>query len=306
MDAKFSFGSLFSGIGGIDLGLERAGMECKWQVEIDPYATKVLEKHWPNVRRYSDVKECGESNLDPVDLICGGFPCQDISYAGKGAGITGERSGLWKEFYRIICELRPRYVLVENVPALLRRGLNVVLGDLASCGYDAEWESLPAAAFGAPHQRDRIFIIAHASGERFGTWTPGNMEYNGIQSAQRGITKGEISSIMATLGGWKAKSLAHTKSEHGERSKPKGDQGGQSQREAGNRSGNMANTNIESAKRASKLRQERNPWATEPDVGRVANGVPSRVDRLRCLGNAVVPQVAEWVGRRIYEMIGDE
>ena len=96
---KLIFGSLFAGIGGIDLGLERAGMKCAWQVEIDPYAQKVLEKHWPEVKRYSDIRDCGADNLDVVDLICGGFPCQDISYAGKGAGIEGERSGLWKEFY---------------------------------------------------------------------------------------------------------------------------------------------------------------------------------------------------------------
>jgi len=298
MDAKFSFGSLFSGIGGIDLGLERAGMECKWQVEIDPYASKVLEKHWPNVRRYSDVKECGESNLDPVDLICGGFPCQDISYAGKGAGITGERSGLWKEFYRIICELRPRYVLVENVPALLRRGLNVVLGDLASCGYNAEWEGLPAAAFGAPHRRDRIFVVAHANQRRLEG--PNSFRRNGGDAIWQGSA------------GMGAKNMAYPKSEYGERAKSKGDQGGKSQRETRNGSGDMAN--IESGQpglteardgwqssdgRGKEINESQ--WAIEPNVGRVANGVPSRVDRLKCLGNAVVPQVAEYIGRKILD-----
>ena len=99
------FGSLFAGIGGMDLGLERAGMECAWQVEIDPYCQKVLAKHWPDVQRFGDIKDCGAHNLEPVDLICGGFPCQDISLAGKGAGIEGERSGLWSEYHRIICEL---------------------------------------------------------------------------------------------------------------------------------------------------------------------------------------------------------
>ena len=293
MKPTITFGSLFAGIGGIDLGLERAGMECAWQVEIDPYAQKVLAKHWPNVRRYSDVKECGSDNLDPVDLICGGFPCQDISYAGKGAGIEGARSGLWKEYYRIICELRPRFVLVENVTALLGRGLDVVLGDLAACGYDAEWESLPAAAFGAPHRRDRIFIIAHANSGSGGSEHGKQQEI--FSEKPNRVCKNRSSD-----------NVAHPESEYGKWPKPKGDQGRQSQGTARNGSSDMADANIESAKRVAESRQECTPWETEPDVGRVANGVPSRVDRLRCLGNAVVPQVAEWVGRRIYEMIGDE
>lgn len=155
------FGSLFTGIGGIDLGLERAGMQCAWQVEINEYAQEVLQKHWSNVTRFRDVRECGKHNLTQVDLIAGGFPCQDISDCGKQAGIDGERSGLWKEFYRIICELQPRYILVENVSALTHRGLGRVLGDLAASRYNAEWQVLPASAFGAPHRRDRLFIVAY-------------------------------------------------------------------------------------------------------------------------------------------------
>ena len=155
------YGSLFAGIGGLDLGLDRAGMKCAWQVEINPFCQKVLSKHWPEVPKYEDVREVGSHNLAPVDLICGGFPCQDISYAGKGAGIEGKRSGLWKEFFRVICKLRPRFVLVENVPALLSRGLGVVLGDLAMCGYDAEWSRLSACSLGAPHMRQRVFIVAY-------------------------------------------------------------------------------------------------------------------------------------------------
>jgi len=152
-----TFGSLFSGIGGFDLGLERVGMKCKWQVEIDEYATKILEKHWPKVRRYKDIKEVKE--LEYVDVICGGFPCQDISNAGKRAGITGERSSLWKEYLRVIRMVRPKYVIVENVAALINRGLDTVLADLASCGMDAEWDCIPASSIGAPHRRDRVFII---------------------------------------------------------------------------------------------------------------------------------------------------
>jgi DNA (cytosine-5)-methyltransferase 1 len=146
----------------MDLGLERAGMTCRWQVEIDDYATRVLEKHWPDVKRFRDIRTINTGELEWVDLICGGFPCQDISNAGKRAGIDGERSGLWSEFARIIRDLRPRYVLVENVAALLVRGIDRVLGDLAACGYDAEWDCIPAAAVGAHHIRDRLFILAYS------------------------------------------------------------------------------------------------------------------------------------------------
>ena len=175
-----TFGSLFAGIGGLDLGLERAGMKCKWQVEIDDYATKVLERHWPNVRRWRDITTFPpdarrellegrqpqradngpESSPWRVDLICGGFPCQDISYAGRGAGLKGERSGLFFEAIRVVRQLKPRYVLLENVAAILTRGLDRVLGELGQIGYDCEWHCIPAAAVGAPHIRDRTFILA--------------------------------------------------------------------------------------------------------------------------------------------------
>jgi DNA (cytosine-5)-methyltransferase 1 len=149
-----TFGSLFAGIGGMDLGLERAGMVCRWQVEIDDYCRRVLAKHWPDVPKYGDIREVTGGELERVDLICGGFPCQDISNAGKRAGIDGERSGLWSEYIRLVRVLRPRYVLVENVAALLGRGIDRVLGDLAASGYDAEWDCIPAAAVGAPHLRE--------------------------------------------------------------------------------------------------------------------------------------------------------
>ncbi len=154
------FGSLFSGIGGLDLGLERAGMECVWQSEIDPYASRVLAKHWPNIPNLGDINGIEWNRVPPVDVICGGFPCQDLSYAGLGAGMDGARSGLWSHYARLVGELRPAYVLVENVAALLGRGIERVLGDLAGIGYDAEWHCIPARYVGAPHGRDRIWIIA--------------------------------------------------------------------------------------------------------------------------------------------------
>jgi DNA (cytosine-5)-methyltransferase 1 len=161
----YTMGSLFAGIGGFDLGFERAGFKTLWQVEIDPYCQKVLAKNFPEAERFGDIRECGGHNLKPVDVICGGFPCQDISNAGLGAGIEGERSGLWSEMHRVIRELRPRYVLVENVAALLGRGMGRVLGDLAAIGYDAEWQGVPAAAVGAPHIRDRVWILAYPGQE---------------------------------------------------------------------------------------------------------------------------------------------
>lgn len=160
-----TFGSLFAGIGGFDLGFERAGMVCKWQVEIDDYANRVLAKHWPHVHRERDIRETGPHNLERVDVICGGFPCQDISYAGEGAGLDGARSGLFFEAVRVVRELQPRIVVLENVAALLTRGLDRVLGTLAEIGFDAEWHSLSASSLGLPHLRARLFIIAYPSSE---------------------------------------------------------------------------------------------------------------------------------------------
>ena len=166
MRSSVTFGSLFAGIGGFDLGFERAGLKCQWQVEIDPYCQRVLAKHWPDVRRHDDVRTF--PNGDPkdwqVDVICGGFPCQDISYAGNGESIReGTRSGLWSEYCRIIRVVRPKFVVVENVAALLTRGLGRVLGDLAELGFDAEWDVLSSCQFGAAHTRERVFILADCS-----------------------------------------------------------------------------------------------------------------------------------------------
>lgn len=216
-----TFGSLFAGIGGFDLGLERAGMVCRWQVEIDDYCRRVLGKHWPDVQRYEDVKDVGAHNLEPVDLICGGFPCQDISYAGQGAGIGGARSGLWGEYARIIRELRPGYVIVENVPALLTRGMGRVLRDLARCGYDAEWSVVSACAMGAPHVRRRLFIVAYTNG------------VNGRLRVQELVGPHGLENPSELYGG--------------------------------------------------------------------AHGISHGLDRNRAIGNSVVPQLAEYIGRRIME-----
>jgi DNA (cytosine-5)-methyltransferase 1 len=276
-----TFGSLFAGIGGFDLGFERAGMVCKWQVEIDDYANRVLAKHWPEVHRERDIRECGQHNLEAVDVICGGFPCQDISYAGLGAGLDGERSGLFFEAIRVVRELRPKVVVLENVAALLTRGLDRVLGTLAEIGFDAEWHCIPAAAVGAPHIRDRVFVLAY-------TKSIGAQRRNERQNTSDGT--GRDSGIKFGKSSTTSRILADTNKQGMERRQEAGD--------------------IESGRthprqlimRLSKPRK-RSDWAVEPDVGRVAHGVSARVDRLRGLGNAVVPQVAEFIGRRIVQLI---
>lgn len=249
-----SYGSLFTGIGGLDLGLDRAGMRCSWQVEIDPFCQKVLEKHWPNVERFTDVRQCGKHNLQPVDLICGGFPCQPHSTAGERKAGADERD-LWGEFARVVCELRPKWVLAENVEGLLSsddgRFFGGILRDLAACGYDAEWQVLSAAAFGAPHIRERVFIlawnVAHSKSNRWGFLRAENHRAPGSESD----APSNGGQILAGLAEW-------------------------------------ATANI---------RQ----WNTEPDLARVVDGLPDGVDRIRTIGNAVVPQEAEWIGHRIME-----
>jgi DNA (cytosine-5)-methyltransferase 1 len=261
-------GSLFAGIGGFDLGFERCGMRASWQVEQDAYCRAVLARHFPRAERFEDVRDVGAHNLDAVDLICGGFPCQDLSAAGRGAGLDGARSGLWSEFARIVRELRPRYVVVENVPVLLtgkgkrwdRAPIGRVLGDLVEVGYDAEWSCLSAREFGAPHLRKRAWIVAYPA------W-----------DAEAGATSESGAEWeRARAGGQRSGALADA------------DGAGRSEQRCAE-SGSSPKSSLELDRW----------WAAEPGVGRVADGVPHRVDRLAALGNALVPQIAEWIGRRI-------
>ena len=156
------FISLFAGIGGLDLGLERAGHTCVAQVEWDPYCQAVLRKHWPDVPKWSDISDVSAGDLPAADLVVGGFPCQPVSYAGLRRLDADER-WLWPEFARIVRMVGPRYVVVENVPGLLNGGLDEVLGGLAGMGFDAEWALLPAADFGAPHYRERLYLVAYSN-----------------------------------------------------------------------------------------------------------------------------------------------
>ena len=285
-----TFGELFAGIGGFSLGLERAGMQCRWQVEIDNYARRVLQKHWPDVRRHDDVQTFPPAGGDySVDVICGGFPCQDISVAGKGAGLAGARSGLWYEFSRIIDELRPRYVIVENVAALLSRGMDTVLSDLSTLRYDAEWHVIPASAVGAPHRRDRVWIVAYAISEPDAVRRDGEAMPPAL-ACGRCDARGSVSDCGAGCS----------------------QEPGQGASDVGNANSELLEgqrkTWVKGPRSRCQKRKPKRPssdfagwWATEPAVGRVANGIPCRVDRLRCLGNAVVPQVVELIGRAIME-----
>jgi DNA (cytosine-5)-methyltransferase 1 len=174
---KLTFGSLFAGIGGMDLGLERAGMECGWQVEIDGFCRGVLERQWPNVKRHGDITGVHGSELGWVNGIAAGFPCQDVSHAGKQAGIDGSRTSLYREVIRIFRCLRPDWLLLENVSGLLDGGIGRVLGDLAKIGCDAEWDCYRTSDFGSPSVRERVFILAYPASYR--------LEGNGQQVLQR-------------------------------------------------------------------------------------------------------------------------
>jgi len=305
-----TFGSLFSGIGGLDLGLERAGMRCLWQVEIDEYCRRVLAKHWPDVPKYGDIRELTGDELERVDLICGGFPCQDISNAGKRAGIDGERSGLWREYIRVIRVLRPRFVLVENVAALLGRGLGAVLGDLAACGYDAEWDCLPASAFGAPHRRDRLFIVAHA------ICGSGKARPERARRAARPDTGGRSARTdvadPACIRWYDSRATKPCQHSEWRSEWTIGGCGGaasvlsdpdRQSLAVGQVFGGDARAELTAFERS--CRSGAGPWVSESGLDRVVDGISGRVDRIRGLGNAVVPQVAEWLGWRIVEAGAD-
>jgi DNA (cytosine-5)-methyltransferase 1 len=278
---------LFSGIGGFSLGLERAGMQTIAFCELDPVCRQVLKKHWPNVPIFEDVKTLTAKDIyDTVDVICGGFPCQDISLAGRGAGLAGERSGLWYEYHRLIEEIRPRYVIIENVAALRSRGLDEVLRCLDALGYDAEWHCIPAAAVGAPHQRDRIWIVGYAYDN--GSPSAENRQSR-IPRNDRSATRAE--ELVESPGSSDSRArdaLADTFFARLEGHAWDGKTGWQP----------GSNGSIGASSVCSRTDGE-GWWDIEPDVGRVAHGVPKRVDRLKQLGNAVVPQIPELIGRTI-------
>ena len=283
MSKKLKVLDLFSGIGGFSLGLERTGgFETVAFCEIEKYPRKVLARHWPDVPIYEDVRNVTGEKLAAdgiaVDVITGGFPCQDISQAGKQSGIgEGTRSGLWSEIARLVGELRPKYVIVENVSALLsgpseRRGawFGRVLGDLAEVGYDAEWHSISASSIGAKHHRDRVWIIAYPQSEQ-------QHEREDKRASSHKDAR------------WEARI----------------EFGGSCEQ------GLLPNANSPQRKRGClpiriqsehSYSGEHSGWKVEPGVGRVADGVPDNAHRLKGLGNAVVPQIPEIIGNAILKV----
>ena len=361
--------SLFSGIGGIDLAAEWAGFESVGQCEFADYPTKALEKHWPNVPRWRDVrdvtvKSIREQGIGEITLLSGGFPCQPHSVAGKRQASADDRD-LWGEFARVICEVRPKWVLGENVPGLLSsedgRFFGRVLDDLAQMGYNVGWCVYGAAHVGARHRRERIFIIAHSNsdgcnpcdqreggGKRTALNTvitsgdfrgindtgpnsnAGQNERNGNveQSRERNVPntdntgnrthqcsdnskrqtsdKGRQKFSQCRIGG-PCENVADTKCPGLERYDEhraglnRENEGLQFRPKSGGREIDVSYTDsprLQIPRQESRINtifekigtQFRDWWSVEPNVGRVANGIPKRVDRLKCLGNAVVPQ----------------
>lgn len=305
-------GSLFSGIGGLDLGLERAGMKVIWQSEIDPYATRVLAKHWPEVPNHGDIKRIQWGDIVRPDVLCGGYPCQPFSTAGKRQGEEDSRH-LWPWVREAIRILRPRYAILENVRGHLSLGGTTVLREIASLGYCAEWRIVSAASVGANHRRDRIIIVAYPNGQN-----ESDVAING----EREETAGMVADT---------DDAGSRASERGMVSREDKVPPALTQRPArsfdgpGRRGAILENTD---GGRLQERQPETEPirltcgtsersrevfagdlgdwrgwewWETEPDVGRVANGIPHRVDRLKGLGNAVVPQVAEIIGRLVLQ-----
>ena len=272
-------GSLFSGIGGIDLGLERAGMQVIWQSEIDPYCSRVLAKHWPSVPNLGDITTIDWGTVERPDVICGGYPCQPWSYAGVRRGENDPRH-LWPHMLTAIRRLRPRFALLENVPGHLSMGFGRVLGDLAESGYDTQWDCIPATAVGAPHRRDRVFIVAYPQRDELRLEPVGVARGGDTSVAGNDGTQCDVADTDGEGWGPGEYELPGCIAAQGP-SRPIVQSRGRCLGEPWPRPGHAPD------------------WAVEPDVGRVAHGVPNRMDRLKGLGNAVVPQVAEYVGRMI-------
>jgi len=336
-------GSLFSGIGGLDLGLERAGMKVIWQSEIDPYATRVLNKHWPEVPNHGDIKRIDWRNIVRPDVICGGYPCQPFSLAGARKGEEDPRH-LWPWVRHALSVLRPRYAILENVRGHLSLGGPTVISEITALGYCAEWRVISAASVGANHRRDRVFIVASPNGE------------NESDAAVNVGRQEAVGMVADTDGSHSTDGRQRTPIPSENRSWGNDGGGGDSDprkitvRGSGQDPGDVADTDGAGLERhigsVSKARDDRRStgsnstladtesginvrrdgsrgedrgeifgrdnyergtagyagwewWETEPDVGRVAHGIPNRVDRLKGLGNAVVPQVAEIVGRLV-------
>ena len=321
-----TFGSLFAGIGGFDLGLERAGMECRWQVEIDDYAGRVLAKHWPHVTRWGDVRTFPPGSPDEwrVDLICAGVPCQPVSNAGKQKGANDER-WMWGEALRVVADLQPRFFVAENPIGILNhdagRTFRGLLRALASVGYVCEWHVIAAADVGAPHLRKRVWLVAYSNSISRDERQP-RRAGRGLPTASQGSCKREDEREAWAVAGDCCEDVAdadstgrkqrrrtipatqeHCSAEYGCQDCGLSSWGSWA-RKAFADSEHRGCQGRDSQGQGSGAALSSSWWLAEPDVGRVAHGIPNRVDRLRCLGNAVVPQIVELIGRAILQAEG--
>ncbi len=287
-----TIGSLFAGIGGLELGLEWAGLgPTLWQVEREPFCRAVLAHHWPSAERFDDVRCVGEATLAPVDLICGGFPCQDVSSAGKGAGLAGERSGLWREFARIVGELRPTWVVVENVASGARRWLDAIVRELEQLGYACLPIPVSASDCGAPHQRKRIFVVAHLDGGRE-LQSQGRVEKQRRWAADRAAP--DVDGLASRSAERSARHEASVDAPHTD---------SEQLREQRWRGAGVPSASIAAHHGTQQW------WSAQPGLVPLVHGLSGglagrrRCARIRALGNAVVPQCAEVVGWVIRELI---
>ena len=311
---------LFSGIGGFSLGLEATGgFETVAFCDIDKYSKKVLKKQWPNVKQYEDIKELNYGRLKadgigPIDIITGGYPCQPFSIAGRKKGEEDPRH-LWPEYFRLIKELRPSWVIGENVSGHIKLGLDTVLENLESEGYSARTFSISASSVGAKHQRERIWIVANARQHGGRIEPTGNSEGTGRGSLETTERSADTDTISRSSE--REKTLANSvelgleKHGHSETT------------ESIKRGETMADTNVEGRQgrihrgqnkewenqqryfgrnSAAHGQQEQNWWDIEPELGRVAHGIPNRVDRLKGLGNSLVPQIPYFIAQSILQV----
>jgi DNA (cytosine-5)-methyltransferase 1 len=295
MLSGWRIGSLFSGIGGLELGLELAGLgSVIWQCEVDPFCRSVLAKHWPNAERFEDIR--GVNYPPDVEVLCGGFPCQDISSAGTGKGLVGERSGLWFEFARIVEEITPKWIVIENVASGAKRWVDQVCAHLEQLGYEALPVPLSAQAVGAPHLRNRIFIMAYAISNSI--W----FESEWLSARRSNSISGERETKLVDNG--EERVVAYASSERF--------QSGRVETSCWKRSASGGEFDgccsaWADCARGSTWISHSYGWASEPPVCGMDDGVSTKLDRARikALGNSVVPQCAEVIGcmiRKIEEL----
>jgi len=279
---------LFSGIGGFSLGLEATGgFETKAFCDIEKYPRQVLQKHWPHVKQYEDIKELNYERLkadgiDSIDIITGGYPCQPFSIAGRQKGEQDSRH-LWPEYFRLVKELRPTWVIGENVSGHIKLGLDTVIEDLESEDYAVRPFSISASSIGANHQRERIWILAHS---RRSQWPRAELRgENENETRKENANQFERSSSTSEV------DVANTNNERLQR-----------QWQSRNQFTPRFNSSRESSEEGQRTVGQ-GWWESEPNMGRVAHGIPKRVDRLKSLGNSLVPQIPYYIGKTILEVM---